>query len=307
LKLKILNVILIVDILSLLLILSILFIPSTIARVILGLPFLLFFPGFTLISALFAKKDRMDNIELLALSGAMSIAIVALIGFGLNYSSWGIRLEPVLYSVWTFIFITSAIALIRRAHRSKIHIFVNEITLVLPRWEDSLFNKIFSIILITAIFSALGVLAIKLAVPAIEEQFTEFYILGITGKAQDYPIEYDIKDGQITQVVYGDGTTNSISGLGIVNLGIVNHQQKTVGYFVKMTIDDKPAVINFGGTNMDILGPIDLKTNEKWENAIGIAPQRAGDNQKVKILLFRGAEVTPENSLQLLINVNQTE
>ena len=98
-KLKTLNGILIIDILSVLLILSVVFIPSTVARVILGLPFLLFFPGYTLVAALFVKKEGMDNIERVALSCGMSIAITALIGFGLNYTPWGIRLEPVLYSL----------------------------------------------------------------------------------------------------------------------------------------------------------------------------------------------------------------
>ena len=56
----------------------------------------------------------MDGIESIALSFGMSIAVTALIGLGLNYTSWGIRLEPVLYSIFAFIIILSAIAIIRR-------------------------------------------------------------------------------------------------------------------------------------------------------------------------------------------------
>ena len=306
-KLKILNGILIVDILSILLILSILFIPSTLARVILGLPFLLFFPGYTLVATLFVKKDGMDNIERLALSGGMSIAIVALIGFGLNYTSWGIRLEPVLYSISAFILITSIIALIRRARIKTKNTFITEFTLSLPKWQDSTFNKALSIILVTAIFSALGVLIVNIAVPKIAEQFTEFYILGVDGKAEDYPTEYDIKNGQVVQVVYSDGTTDSISGWGTVTLGIVNHEQQTVAYSVKMTIDDEPINIDFGGTITSTLGPIELQQGEKWEKEIGIVPQQMGENQKVKLLLFIGTESTPKYSLQLLINVKQAD
>ena len=118
-RIKILNGILIIDILSILLILSIAFIPSTVVRVILGLPFLLFFPGYVLVAALFVKKEGRDNLETVALSCVMSIAVVALIGFGLNYTPWGIRLEPVLYSIAGFIIVMSAVALTRQARILK--------------------------------------------------------------------------------------------------------------------------------------------------------------------------------------------
>jgi len=98
LKVKLPIDLLIIDILSVLLILIIIFIPATVARVILGLPFLLFFPGYVLVAALFPRSE-MDAIERIALSFGMSIAVTTLIGLGLNYTSWGIRLETVLYSI----------------------------------------------------------------------------------------------------------------------------------------------------------------------------------------------------------------
>ena len=79
-------------------ILAIAFIPSTGVRVILGLPFLLFFPGYTLLAALFVKKKEIDNIEWIALSCGMSIALTGLIGFGLNYKMGNkIGAGPMLY------------------------------------------------------------------------------------------------------------------------------------------------------------------------------------------------------------------
>lgn len=55
-KLKVLNWLLIIDILTVLLILAIILIPSSIVRIVIGLPFLLFFPGYALVSALFPPK-----------------------------------------------------------------------------------------------------------------------------------------------------------------------------------------------------------------------------------------------------------
>jgi uncharacterized membrane protein len=44
----------------------------------------------------------------------MSIASTFFIGLGLNYSKWGIRLEPIIYAVGGFILLMSIIAIIRR-------------------------------------------------------------------------------------------------------------------------------------------------------------------------------------------------
>jgi uncharacterized membrane protein len=303
LKLKTSNGLIIVDILTILLILSIVFVPSTIARVILGLPFLLFFPGYTLVAALFYKKEGMDNIERMAISFGMSIAVTALIGFGLNYTSWGIRLEPVLYSIAIFVFVTSAIALIRIARIPQIKQFTSVFTLNLPGWGGNTLNKSLSIILVIAIFGTIGILGYTIAAPKIGERFTEFYILGIDGKAEDYPTEYIMNDGQITQVIYGDGTVDATSVFGTVALGVVNNDQQTIVYSVDMTINGKPANIEYNGTIVNELGPIELQQGQQWQQNIGITPQQIGDNQKVELLLYKGTETVAEDSLHFWINV----
>jgi len=75
------------------LVVAILFFPSNVLRIVLGLPFVLFFPGYTLMSALFPKREGMSGIERVALSLGVSIAIVPIIGLILNYTIWGIGLE----------------------------------------------------------------------------------------------------------------------------------------------------------------------------------------------------------------------
>jgi len=55
-------------------------------RIILGLPLVLFLPGYSLIAALFPRKDDLDGIERVALSFGLSIAIVPLIGSFCRYS-----------------------------------------------------------------------------------------------------------------------------------------------------------------------------------------------------------------------------
>ncbi len=55
-------------------------------RIPIGLLMVLFVPGYVLIAALFPRKGDLDGIERIALSFGLSIAVVPLIGLGLNYT-----------------------------------------------------------------------------------------------------------------------------------------------------------------------------------------------------------------------------
>ena len=115
-KIQIKNELILIDILSLFLIAIITLTPFRIVRIILGLTLVLFFPGYTLIAALFPKRTDLDTIERIALSFGLSIAVVPLIGLILNYTPWGIRLYPILISLTGFIIAMSVVAWFRRKH-----------------------------------------------------------------------------------------------------------------------------------------------------------------------------------------------
>jgi uncharacterized membrane protein len=83
-------------------------------RVAFGLLFALFFPGYALISALFPRQGRLGGIERIALSFGLSIAIVPLIGFILNFTPWGIELYPIVISITIFILATSVVGWYRQ-------------------------------------------------------------------------------------------------------------------------------------------------------------------------------------------------
>ena len=86
--------------------LFIIFVPQlniTPVRVVFGLPFVLFLPGYALISALFPGKEDLDGVERIALSFGLSIAVVPLIGLVLNYTPFGIRLVPIASAISIFI------------------------------------------------------------------------------------------------------------------------------------------------------------------------------------------------------------
>ena len=87
---------------------------ETPVRVVLGLLLVLFLPGYSLIAALFPRRDDLDGIERIALSFGLSIAVVPLLGLGLNYTPYGIRLVPILAVLSVFTVSLAVIAGVRR-------------------------------------------------------------------------------------------------------------------------------------------------------------------------------------------------
>lgn len=84
------------------------------ARYVLGGVFVLFLPGFMLISVLYPKGVELDALERLALSVGLSLAIVPLIGLMLDYTPWGIRLEPITVSMALFAELMAVVCVVRR-------------------------------------------------------------------------------------------------------------------------------------------------------------------------------------------------
>jgi hypothetical protein len=92
--------------------------PIVYARYVLGSIFVLFLLGYTFINALFPTKE-IDNIERVALSIGMSLALVPITGLILNYTPWGIRTPPVTLSLLALTAIFSTAAIIRE-HQTKL-------------------------------------------------------------------------------------------------------------------------------------------------------------------------------------------
>ena len=87
---------------------------QTILRPVLSFPLLLFLPGYVMMSALFPGKDDLDEIERIALSLGLSIFVTVFIGFGLDYTPWGIRIEPILVAIAGFILVMTVVTAVIR-------------------------------------------------------------------------------------------------------------------------------------------------------------------------------------------------
>jgi uncharacterized membrane protein len=197
-------------------------------RVILGLPAILFIPGYMLIFSLFPGKKTtkgIDTIERIALSFGLSIAVVPLIGLGLNYTPWGIRLLPILSSLVLFIITLGLISWVRWYKLSSDERFIITIDLQFPK-NESRIDKALTIILAVSIVVSLIALVYVIVIPKTGETFTEFYILGKNGIADDYP-------------------RNMTTGVNeTVIVGVVNHEYRPMNYTVELWAINQTLQVN---------------------------------------------------------------
>jgi Predicted membrane protein len=119
---------------------------------------------------------------------------------------------------------------------------------------------------------------INIILNPVPEKFTEFYILGPTGKAYDYPT--NLKLGETGEVI----------------IGVINHEYQTTNYRI---------IVKIGENIIDNI-TITLKNGEKWEKRFKFTPTEVGDNQKLQFLLYRlPDEKRVYRSLNLSINVKE--
>ena len=93
--------------------------PLVVFRWVLGSVFVLFIPGYVAVEALFPKGRELDGIERLALSVGLSLALVPLVGLLLNYTPWGIRLDPIMASLTI---LTIGLALVAFGRRFRLSV-----------------------------------------------------------------------------------------------------------------------------------------------------------------------------------------
>jgi uncharacterized membrane protein len=246
----------------------------------------LFLPGYALIAALFPRKDDLDGIERVALSFGLSIAVVPLIGLGLNYTPWGIRLTPVVISLVFFTVIMAAVAYFRRSTMTKEDRFSVEFRKGFTALRDELFNdqagridRALTVVLVITILISVCALVYVIVTPKQGEKFTEFYILGPKGKAYDYP----------TAVVLGQNST--------IIVGVVNHEYSRVNYTMN---------IDFHNTTL-LSREVKLDHNQTWEQPVSYSLREPGNSQKLEFLLYKDYNFTaPYRDLHLWVNVSES-
>lgn len=249
-------------------------------KIIFELFLILFLPGYSLMALIFPKKDDLGIVERIALSFGLSVVLFPLMIFILNYTPFGINPIPIILTISAFIIILSIFTYIRRLKFPSEELFKVEFHKIFKKFTKYLrgasqTEKFLSIILIISIVIAIPMTALVITKPKNSEKFTEFYILGSNGKANNYP------------------TSLTVGQTGNVIINIINHEHTTTNYNLIVKLNNK----TIKDENITVLD------NETFEMPFSFTISQSSQNQELEFLLYK----IPDNSnvyrsLRLWIN-----
>lgn len=274
---------------------------------VVGIPFLLFLPGYALVSALFpeAPGDQKTHAtravaspgwtSRFALSLLSSAVVVAVVGVALGQLS-AIRLMPIVLAISAVTLVGVVVAVIRRLRLSPIQRarpFGNGFHL-LPGglFTGSKFQNATMLLALIVLVSALGFVG---ATPSQGEAYTESYLLS-ENESGDL-----VADGYPTTFVSGEGHS--------MHVGMENHEQQSVSYEVVVLAQtvrpDGAIVVQQQVDQFDV----QLSDGESTTVERTFAPTIIGDGLRLQVLVYKGS--APENpgadnadqTLQLWIDV----
>jgi uncharacterized membrane protein len=248
----------------------------------------MFLPGYALVAALYPRRNGPGGIERMALSAGMSLVISPLIGFALNFTTFGVRALPMALSIAFFTFLFIAVALLRRSLVPKAERFCLDLaTPVSSLWNAlSVRNKAgadrtATIVLLTSIALVIITIGFLVAAPIKHEQYTEFYLYGKNSTLAEYPVKCRLGDTRP------------------VIVGIANHEGSVMTYNLAVTID------GIGSQRKQIYSDrFVLADNETLEKTIDLTLDMAGDHLNMQFLLYLdGVQDAPYRACNLWVDV----
>jgi uncharacterized membrane protein len=141
-------------------------------------------------------------------------------------------------------------------------------------------NRVMTGVLLACLAAAIGTTVYLAISPRVGERFTEFYILGPSGKAEGYP----------TNLTLGES--------GTVIIGIVNHEYERSSYRILIALNNETVAA---------IENISLNHEERWEQRYTFTPRRTGERMKLEFLLYREDIERPYRTLHLWITVRRSE
>lgn len=271
---------LVVDVLTLVLVAVVILLPESVFRIILGLPFALFFPGYALVTAISPRRSGVDNVLRFTLSVAVSFTLTAIIGIILNYTPLGIELYPMLFSLTALIIIMSLVAWFRWLRLPPDERYVAPFDHYKDFFKGGRFDRVLSLVVAVAVIIALVVLICVVWTPKTGERFTEFYILGEQGQASDYIMDLDEDD------------------TGSVTLGIINREGRQTDYSL---------VIREPRETEREIARVVLQDEEIWEQSVEFSVRTGDENERIEFLILKGDEVEPYRSVYIRTSIRSNQ
>jgi uncharacterized membrane protein len=251
----------------------------------LGLAWVLVVPGYWLTLALFPSAADLDGPERAGLALGLSVAWAPVLALVLDRLPWGIRLWPILVGELVSVALFAAVALGRGARLPAGAAYAPGRPQPRVWWRDqpAADRWVYGVVAAALLVGAVAAATVFL-VPSPDEFFTEFYVLGAGGLAEDYPREAAV--GEALEVT----------------LGITNRERHPLTYQVEVwAVDPWSEVQSRVGT----AGPVALAPGETWEAPLTWQMPQAGEDQQVQFLLFRAGDAAPYRQLRLWLDVGE--
>jgi len=296
-------------------------------RVLVGVPLVLFAPGYALLAALFpesgletspvrddtepgldspAEGVGIGGLERAALSLGLSIGVVALAGLLLNYTPWGIRSVPIMVTLSGLTLSFAGIAVRRRWDTPEPARFRVPYRQWIARARgdlaapDSQGELLLNVGLVLSVFVLAVSVGYAVSVPQQGESFSEFYLVTENESGQlvadDYPTEFD--RGQPRSLVVGINNNEHER----TSYTVVVQLQRVTRLDNETRIDESTQLARFQPT---------VAPNETWTRQHSVAPEMTGSRLRLRYLLYRGQVDEPIDrsgayrKLHLWVDVSQ--
>ncbi len=240
-------------------------------RLPVGIVAALVLPGYSLSMALFPPGE-LDAVERPALAFSLSLGVIVLAAPFLNLSPGGLNADAIVGAVSAITLFATAVAWWRRRGRPAGGHLPGIALPDRPRWHGAGGRWAGAGLGLVAV---LFVVLLALGVAAPPRTATEFFMLGPGGTAEGLP----------ARVASGRPTA--------ITVGITNHDGSAQPYRI---------VVESGSARLAATGPISVGAGKTWTGNVDFTVPRPGNDQEVRILLFRATDAQPYRSLRLVVD-----
>lgn len=247
--------------------------PLQALRMTLGLGFVLFAPGYSLVAALFARAGELDPPARVGLSIGLSIALIPVVTLLLDRLPWGIYPWPILVAELAICGLGLSLAAWQRARLPPGQCYAPDFRSVPLRLVLA-----WALSAVSVLIFIYGVTAPMRAAPP-----TEFYILGSGGLAEAYP----------RQARVGDFNT--------VTFGLVSHEQAERTFRVEVWSVDP--LTHSRRARLAATGPLTVLPGELYTQRLSWQHSAPGADQLVELHLLKAGTGGIFRRLQVWIDV----
>lgn len=246
-------------------------------QTVLGVLFVFFIPGYLLQLILFPKLGDLAGLERAALSFGLSIALIPIVAISIEALSG--RVDATVIVVGTTFLTVGQVVLVvlRRQYLPPNDRYVPMLRFSPWLWWHALDKPNRIVMGVIGFGFSMAVVAgvLLVTIPGSGQFFTEFYVLGREGYAEDYPRE--VRAGETV----------------ILSITVVNNEGVSMRYYAEVQLE---------GEVLAASSPFTVEAGQSVSQPLMFSILETGDSA-VQLLLYRDGQPQPYRVLRLWLKV----